>query len=45
MMHVNTATRRNYSAHCLRAHLQGFRPMSLPQFVRFVLFNVQGFAL
>lgn len=45
MQHINEATRRNYSAHVIRAHLQGFRPLSLQQFAKLVLFQVQGFAL
>lgn len=45
MEHINTATRRNYSEHVLRAMRGGFRPMSLRQFVRFELFNIRGFSL
>lgn len=36
----NLKSRRAYSLHCLRAHREGFQPMSYPAFVRFVLFNV-----
>jgi hypothetical protein len=36
----NIKSRTAYTRHCLRAHLQGFAPMSYVQFARFVLFNV-----
>lgn len=39
---ITTATRREYSRHLLRAHLQGFRPLTLDQFAA-VAFTVQRF--
>lgn len=37
---ANIKSRRAYSQHVIRAHLQGFEPMSYEQFVLFVLFNI-----
>lgn len=43
--HISTETRRAYSAHFIRAHMQGFRPLSLAQFAHFELFTIRGFSL
>lgn len=37
---ANIKSRRAYSQHVIRAHLQGFKPMSYEQFVLFVLFKI-----
>lgn len=39
---ITTATRRAYSFHVLRAHLCGFRPLTLDQFAA-VAFTAQRF--
>ena len=36
----NNRSRTTYTWHVIRSHLQGFTPMSYPQFVKFVLFNI-----
>lgn len=36
----NLRNRTAYTRHVLRAHLQGFAPMSYAQFVRFTMFAI-----
>lgn len=36
----NVKSRTAYSRHFLRAHLQGFKPLTYAQFVQFVLFKI-----
>jgi hypothetical protein len=36
----NIKSRTAYTWHVIRAHLQGFEPMSYAQFVKFVMFNI-----
>lgn len=42
-MTITLQTRIAYTRHCIRAHLQGFAPMSLDQFMIRVLFCVPLF--
>lgn len=37
-MNIQTLYRAAWSAHIIRAHLQGFRPLSLPAFLALSLF-------
>lgn len=36
----NVKSRTAYSFHVIRAHLQGFEPMTYAQFVRFTMFSI-----
>lgn len=36
----NVKSRTAYSFHVIRAHIQGFKPMTYAQFQLFVLFNI-----
>lgn len=37
---ANIKSRKAYTWHCIRAHLQGFEPLSYAQFVQFVMFKI-----